>query len=73
MTTVGSAAQAHRGVNIAVFFNEWQADFGAHRGCRDNILLLRLLYDQVISNKECIYSEYTVRVHTHIHRLHCNV
>ena len=44
------------------FFSEWQAGFRAHRGCRDNILLLRLLYDQVINNdKSCVitYIDYT--------------
>ena len=46
----------------ASFFSEWQAGFRAHRGCRDNILLLRLLYDQVINNnKSCVvtYIDYT--------------
>ena len=32
----------------------WQAGFRAQRGCRDNILLLRVLYDQVINaNSKC--------------------
>ena len=36
----------------AAFFSEWQAGFRAHRGCRDNVLLLRLLYDQIILKKK---------------------
>ena len=46
----------------ASFFSEWQAGFRAHRGCRDNVLLLRLLYDRVInSNGSCVvtYIDYT--------------
>ena len=34
------------------FLSEWQAGFRANRGCRDNILLLRMLYDYIIKNKE---------------------
>ena len=30
------------------FLSDWQAGFRRHRGCRDNILLLRVLIDQVI-------------------------
>ena len=44
------------------FFSDWQAGFRAKRGCRDNILLLRVLYDQVINrNEACIvtYIDYT--------------
>ena len=44
------------------FFSEWQAGFRAERGCRDNILLLRVLYDQVINkNSKCVvtYIDYT--------------
>ena len=44
------------------FFSEWQAGFRAQRGCRDNILLLRVLYDQVINRKKsCVvtYIDYT--------------
>ena len=44
------------------FFSEWQAGFRTARGCRDNILLLRLLYDQVIKrDRSCIitYIDYT--------------
>ena len=46
----------------AAFFSEWQAGFRAHRGCRDNVLLLRLLYDQIIlKNKACVvtFIDYT--------------
>ena len=44
------------------FFSEWQAGFRSQRGCRDNVLLLRVLYDQVIrKNSRCIitYIDYT--------------
>ena len=30
------------------FFSDWQSGFRKGRGCRDNILLLRLLYDNII-------------------------
>ena len=37
------------------FFSDWQAGFRTKRGCRDNILLLRVLYEQVInSNSKCV-------------------
>ena len=36
------------------FISEWQAGFRSGRGCRDNILLLRVIYDQYIKgNKKC--------------------
>ena len=44
------------------FFSEWQAGFRAMRGCRDNVMLLRVLYDQVINNNsKCVvtYIDYT--------------
>ena len=44
------------------FLSDWQAGFRAQRGCRDNILLLRLLYDQIIRKKEsCVvtYIDYS--------------
>ena len=38
----------------AEFLSDWQAGFRSQRGCRDNILLLRVLYDQVINaNSKC--------------------
>ncbi len=37
------------------FFSEWQAGFRGQRGCRDNLLLLGVLYDQVSNNnKKCV-------------------
>ena len=45
------------------FFSEWQAGFRSERGCRDNILLLRILYDRIIGrNQSCIitFIDYTV-------------
>ena len=39
----------------ASFFSDWQAGFRPQRGCRDNVLLLRVLYDQIINaNSKCI-------------------
>ena len=39
----------------AKFFSDWQAGFRAARGCRDNILLLRLLYKFIIDGKsDCV-------------------
>ena len=37
------------------FLSDWQAGFRAARGCRDNVLLLRTLYEFVINgNKDCV-------------------
>ena len=36
------------------FFSDWQAGFRQKRGCRDNILLLRIIYDKVIKENEKI-------------------
>ena len=46
----------------ADFLSEWQAGFRARRGCRDNTLLLRILYDYIIkNNKSCVvtFIDYT--------------
>ena len=32
------------------FLSDWQAGFRPERGCRDNILLLRVLFEQIIKN-----------------------
>ena len=34
------------------FLSEWQAGFRSQRGCRDNILLLRVIYDQYVRGKK---------------------
>lgn len=37
------------------FLSDWQAGFRGKRGCRDNLLLLRVIYDQIIKgNKKCV-------------------
>ena len=37
------------------FLSDWQAGFRGGRGCRDNILLLRVIYDNIIrNNKQCV-------------------
>ena len=44
------------------FFSEWQAGFRSERGCRDNTLLLRVLYDRIIGrDQSCIvtFIDYT--------------
>jgi hypothetical protein len=33
------------------FLSDWQAGFRKQRGCRDNVLLLRVIYDNIIRNK----------------------
>ena len=37
------------------FLSEWQAGFRAKRGCRDNVLVLRTLYDDIIAKGEELY------------------
>lgn len=34
------------------FLSEWQAGFRSDRGCRDNVLLLRVIYDQYIKGNK---------------------
>ena len=46
----------------SAFLSDWQAGFRPERGCRDNILLLRVLFDQVIKDdsKLCVtYIDYS--------------
>ena len=53
------------------FFSDWQAGFRQQCGCRDNILLLRLLYDQIINgNSRCTitYIDYTAAFDTVSHK-----
>ena len=55
----------------ADFFSDWQAGFRPQRGCRDNILLLRVLYDQVINaNRKCVvtYIDFTAAFDTISHK-----
>ena len=40
------------------FLSDWQAGFRPERGCRDNILLLRILYEQVIKSDSKLYVTY---------------
>ena len=37
------------------YLSDWQAGFRPERGCRDNILLLRVLYNQMISEDKLLY------------------
>ena len=37
------------------FVSDWQAGFRKHRGCRDNVLTLRLLYDEILEEGRKMY------------------
>ena len=53
------------------FFSEWQAGFRADRGCRDNILILRLLYHAIVNGEiSCIvtYIDYKAAFDTVSHK-----
>ena len=53
------------------FFSGWQAGFRCKRGCRDNVMLLHLLYDQVItSSSACIvtYIDYSTTFNSVRHK-----
>ena len=55
----------------ASFFSDWQAGFRSQRGCRDNVLLLRVLYDQIINaNSKCIvtYIDFSAAFDTVSHK-----
>ena len=40
------------------FLPDWQAGFRPERGCRDNVLLLRILFEQAIAKNEKLYVTY---------------
>ena len=40
------------------YLSDWQAGFRPERGCRDNILLLRVLCDQIIKNDSTLFVTY---------------
>ena len=42
----------------AGFISDWQAGFRPERGCRDNVLLLRIMFEQAIANNEKLYVTY---------------
>ena len=55
----------------AGFFSDWQAGFRPQRGCRDNVLLLRVLYDQIINaNSKCVvtYIDFSAAFDTVSHK-----
>ena len=55
----------------STFLSDWQAGFHPERGCRDNILLLRVLYDQVINadSKMCVtYIDYSAAFDSVFHK-----
>ena len=37
------------------FLSDWQAGFRPERGCRDNVLLLRVLFDYILERGEKLY------------------
>ena len=53
------------------FLSDWQSGFRSGRGCRDNILLLRVLYDNIIANNKqsvVTYIDFTAAFDTVSHR-----
>ena len=40
------------------FLSEWQSGFRKKRGCRDNVLTLRTLYDEMLERGETLYATY---------------
>ena len=44
------------------FLSDWQAGFRPERGCRDNILLLRLLFDLALEQGKELYVTYRYRL-----------
>ena len=40
------------------YLSDWQAGFRPERGCRDNILLLRVMIDQIIKDNSKLYVTY---------------
>lgn len=40
------------------FLSDWQAGFRSERGCRDNVMLLRVLFDHVMITGEKLYVTY---------------
>ena len=37
------------------YLSEWQAGFRAKRGCRDNVLTLRTIYDWVLAERKDLH------------------
>ena len=46
---------AHIEQETVNFLHDWQAGFRANRGCRDNILVLRTIYDTMLENGEDLF------------------
>ena len=40
------------------YLSEWQAGFRQKRGCRDNTLTLRAIYDELLSRNETLYAAF---------------
>ena len=40
------------------FLPSWQIDFRAERGCRDNVLLLRTIYDYMLENGHQLFATF---------------
>ena len=48
------------------YLSDWQSGFGPERGCRDNILLLRVLFDQALEMGENLVVTFIARLLGHI-------
>ena len=54
------------------YFSDWQAGFRQHRGCRDNVLLLHIIYEQIIKdNTSCVvtFIDFATTFDSEIYRL----
>ena len=40
------------------FLPDWQAGFRSERGCRDNVLILRTLYDFILDNEQEMFATF---------------
>ena len=40
------------------YLSEWQAGFRAKRGCRDNVLTLRAIYDELLRRDEKLFATF---------------
>ena len=59
---------------IPNFLSDWQAGSRQHRGCRDNILLLRVIYDNIIRGKtNCVvtYIDFAAAFDSVSHKYRC--
>ena len=48
-----------------IYLSEWQTDFRATRGCRDNVLTLRSIYDWSLSDLHVTFIDYSAGFERH--------